>query len=275
MLDLFAGTGALGLEALSRGAISVDFVENGPAALHSLKANVAALRETKRCRIFKKDAVPWAEALGAGAIGSYLGAFLSRAGHDVTLVDRGEVFSMGLRKLWELVDHATIADGSRSRDALAANGIRHRAGVTALCVLALLRAGRGSPGPFSGKRASFAVAIPLTSRWYPREYQGVALGLAWWAHLAALGAVTLELTLRSAKIAFSARACGIPLQFGTAARATLGGDFATAITPAVVREKGSLRVATMSRTTGQRRSITACVTHDTATITATRIIIMR
>jgi uncharacterized protein (TIRG00374 family) len=44
--------------------------------------------------------------------------------------------------------------------------------------------------------------------------------------------VTFELTLRSAKIALSARACGIPLQFGTAARATLGGDFATAITPA-------------------------------------------
>lgn len=67
VLDLFAGTGAMGLEALSRGAISVDFVENGPAALHALKANVAALRETKRTRIFKKDAVPWAEALGAGA----------------------------------------------------------------------------------------------------------------------------------------------------------------------------------------------------------------
>lgn len=61
---------------------------------------------------------------------------------------------------------------------------------------------------------------------------GVALGLAWWAHLLALGAVAFELTLRSAKIALSARACGIPLQFGTAARATLGGDFATAITPA-------------------------------------------
>jgi len=63
---------------------------------------------------------------------------------------------------------------------------------------------------------------------------GAPLGLSWWAHLLALGAVTFELTLRSAKIALSARACGIPLQFGTAARATLGGDFATAITPARV-----------------------------------------
>jgi sulfide:quinone oxidoreductase len=44
--------------------------------------------------------------------------------HDVVLVDRAERFSMGLRKLWELVGHATIAEGSRSRDLLAAHGIR-------------------------------------------------------------------------------------------------------------------------------------------------------
>ena len=66
MLDLFAGSGALGLEALSRGATWADFVENGPEALHALKANVAALRETKRARIFKRDAIPFAEALDQG-----------------------------------------------------------------------------------------------------------------------------------------------------------------------------------------------------------------
>ena len=66
VLDLFAGSGALGLEALSRGARAVDFVESGPAALHALKANVAALRETKRCRIFKRDAIQWMENLEAG-----------------------------------------------------------------------------------------------------------------------------------------------------------------------------------------------------------------
>lgn len=66
VVDLFAGSGAVGLEALSRGAASVDFVENGPAALHALKANVAALRESARTRIFKKDAVAWIEGLEAG-----------------------------------------------------------------------------------------------------------------------------------------------------------------------------------------------------------------
>lgn len=65
VLDLFAGTGALGLEALSRGARSCDFVENGPAALHSLKANVAALRVQNRARIFVRDAIPFVERLPA------------------------------------------------------------------------------------------------------------------------------------------------------------------------------------------------------------------
>jgi 16S rRNA (guanine966-N2)-methyltransferase len=67
VLDLFAGTGALGLEAMSRGARYVDFVENGPASLHALKANVAALRLGRRGRIYKRDAIPFVEALEAGA----------------------------------------------------------------------------------------------------------------------------------------------------------------------------------------------------------------
>jgi len=55
VLDLFAGTGALGLEALSRGAKAVDFVENGPEALHAVKANRAKLRVLKKTRLFKKE----------------------------------------------------------------------------------------------------------------------------------------------------------------------------------------------------------------------------
>lgn len=67
VLDLFAGTGALGLEALSRGARSADFVETRPASLHALKANIAALRVRDRTRVFKRDAIPFAEALPADA----------------------------------------------------------------------------------------------------------------------------------------------------------------------------------------------------------------
>ncbi|HEY2805291.1 MAG TPA: RsmD family RNA methyltransferase [Gemmatimonadales bacterium] len=67
VLDLFAGTGALGLEAISRGARSADFVEFRPDSLHALRANVAALGLQDQARIFKKDAIPFAEALDAGA----------------------------------------------------------------------------------------------------------------------------------------------------------------------------------------------------------------
>ena len=63
VLELFAGSGALGIEALSRGAHRCDFVENHPAALHALKANVAAFRLRDRTRIFKRDAIPFAQRL--------------------------------------------------------------------------------------------------------------------------------------------------------------------------------------------------------------------
>ena len=63
VLDLFAGTGALGLEALSRGAHSADFVEFRPASLHALRANIATLRLLDRTRVFKRDAIPFAAAL--------------------------------------------------------------------------------------------------------------------------------------------------------------------------------------------------------------------
>ncbi|MDB4915235.1 MAG: hypothetical protein JWM95_2879 [Gemmatimonadetes bacterium] len=63
VIDLFAGTGALGLEAISRGAASADFVETRPDSLHALKANIAALRLLKMTRVFKRDALPFAEAL--------------------------------------------------------------------------------------------------------------------------------------------------------------------------------------------------------------------
>lgn len=49
--DLFAGSGALGLEALSRGAASCVFVEQDPAAIRALRANIAALRAQGECDV--------------------------------------------------------------------------------------------------------------------------------------------------------------------------------------------------------------------------------
>ena len=49
--DLFAGSGALGLEALSRGAATCLFVEQDAAAIRSLRANIAALHAPERCEV--------------------------------------------------------------------------------------------------------------------------------------------------------------------------------------------------------------------------------
>lgn len=56
VLDLFAGTGALGLEALSRGAASVTFVENGRAALGLLDRNIGLCRAGDAVRVVRRDA---------------------------------------------------------------------------------------------------------------------------------------------------------------------------------------------------------------------------
>lgn len=56
VLDLFAGTGALGLEALSRGAKHVTFVENGRAAGKLLHENIAKLKRRGDTTIRKMDA---------------------------------------------------------------------------------------------------------------------------------------------------------------------------------------------------------------------------
>lgn len=56
VLDLFAGTGALGLEALSRGAAEVTFVDDGSAALALLKANIAKMRAEGETRILRQNA---------------------------------------------------------------------------------------------------------------------------------------------------------------------------------------------------------------------------
>ena len=66
VVDLFAGSGALGLEALSRGATKADFVETHRAALAALKANIAALKVGDRTTIHRVDALKFAGALQPG-----------------------------------------------------------------------------------------------------------------------------------------------------------------------------------------------------------------
>jgi 16S rRNA (guanine966-N2)-methyltransferase len=64
-LDLFAGSGALGIEALSRGAEQVTFVERAPTALAALKDNLAVLGAD--AEVVRADALRWLRAASPGA----------------------------------------------------------------------------------------------------------------------------------------------------------------------------------------------------------------
>lgn len=66
VLDLFAGSGALGLEALSRGAVHVTFVEKASGALKALTANIQKLRVADDVQIVRGDALKHVARLGAG-----------------------------------------------------------------------------------------------------------------------------------------------------------------------------------------------------------------
>ena len=63
VLDLFAGSGALGIEALSRGAAHVTFVEKAAAPLRVLQANIDKLGAADDVAVVKGDALRYIEAL--------------------------------------------------------------------------------------------------------------------------------------------------------------------------------------------------------------------
>jgi len=62
VLDLFAGSGALGIEALSRGAAYATFVDREPRGLAILRQNLDALGFKERAHVVRGDVVRWLEA---------------------------------------------------------------------------------------------------------------------------------------------------------------------------------------------------------------------
>lgn len=62
VLDLFAGSGALGIEALSRGAERVTFVDQQPRGLAILRQNLDALGFKQRAKVVRADVARWIEA---------------------------------------------------------------------------------------------------------------------------------------------------------------------------------------------------------------------
>jgi 16S rRNA (guanine966-N2)-methyltransferase len=72
VLDLFAGTGAMGLEALSRGAGRATFVDDGAKALSLLRTNIAKMRVEDATECLRRDA----SALGPNAHAPFTLVFL-------------------------------------------------------------------------------------------------------------------------------------------------------------------------------------------------------
>lgn len=114
VLDLFAGSGALGLEALSRGAAQCHFVEQDKAALDAIRANIAALDARDRA------------SLTAGSVMS-LGP--ARQQHDLILADppygtgAGEVALDKLLRLGWIGPASWIALETSAKEAVEIKGL--------------------------------------------------------------------------------------------------------------------------------------------------------
>jgi 16S rRNA (guanine966-N2)-methyltransferase len=122
VLDLFAGSGALGLEALSRGATSADFVELGAGSLRAIRENGEALGALAQMQIHRGDAMRFAQRLDAGA-------------YDIAFAD--PPYSLGLAPkiaaLWLAVPFATILGVEHdAREELPDGGSTRRYGDTAI-----------------------------------------------------------------------------------------------------------------------------------------------
>ena len=103
VLDLFAGTGAMGIEALSRGAETVVFADDNPAALGALKKNIENCSLESRSRTFK-----WNILKNLNILRSYKPAFnlvFIDPPYDKKLV-RPTLIHLGLSR--SLADSATV-----------------------------------------------------------------------------------------------------------------------------------------------------------------------
>lgn len=100
-LDLFAGTGSVGIEALSRGAAECTFVDHLPEAVRLIKLNLAKLGLTSRAKVYQLDVF---EAL----------ARFERRGREFTLIFVGPPYGLGLasKTLERLGDSTIVTEGA-------------------------------------------------------------------------------------------------------------------------------------------------------------------
>ncbi|MGD9738262.1 MAG: 16S rRNA (guanine(966)-N(2))-methyltransferase RsmD [Bauldia sp.] len=127
VLDLFAGTGALGLEALSRGAASCLLVEESAEARGLIRTNVEAFGLTGRARVFRRDATslgpagttapfslvfadpPYRQGLGEAALRSAAEGGWLEAGAIVVLEEAADA-TIGDLPGFEVLDERKVGD---------------------------------------------------------------------------------------------------------------------------------------------------------------------
>ncbi|HEY0275188.1 MAG TPA: 16S rRNA (guanine(966)-N(2))-methyltransferase RsmD [Paenirhodobacter sp.] len=98
VLDLFAGTGALGLEALSRGAARAAFVDDGAAALALLRRNIGLMRAEDTTDIWRRNATNMGPCRGAG--------------YDLIFMDPPYGMGLGERAIASCLTNGWIAPGA-------------------------------------------------------------------------------------------------------------------------------------------------------------------
>jgi len=103
-LDLFAGSGALGIEALSRGAAHCDFVDNGAAIAHDLREQLRALGAGERAAVHAADAFLFLDDAGRGGT--------EARDWDIIFVDPPFAADLATAALASLVSGAHLVPGS-------------------------------------------------------------------------------------------------------------------------------------------------------------------
>ncbi len=126
VLDLFAGSGALGLEALSRGAASADFVEDSAPALRALRTNLSALGAADRARVHRADALRFVRRLNPSGDGGWF---------DVAFADPpyGRGLAADVAEAWVAEPFAAVLGIEHAAaDVMPPGGETRRYGTTAL-----------------------------------------------------------------------------------------------------------------------------------------------
>lgn len=129
VVDLFAGSGALGLEALSRGAVSCSFVEASAKSLMALRANIDKLHAAERSTVHRAEALKYASLLAEGE-------------YDVAFADPPYEQGLAPRLVERWIERAfasVIGVEHSAREAMPAGGERRRYGTTAITFYGLRR----------------------------------------------------------------------------------------------------------------------------------------